>query len=65
MYYKVPSNLDGMKSPVKEHYLVSGEIYTKNELIRLRINWNLLTPMEISKSNVYTIFGVRHVFKNV
>lgn len=67
IYYRVPAALDNkpiykIKNGKKIHtgyYYIVNELLTENECKKYHFNMDLLTPVNIKKSNIYHFFGAR------
>ena len=60
--YKVNKDYNGIKILSKRNlYLISGELFTKKEIEKLKIFAidKVFTKIEISKNNTYLSFGAR------
>lgn len=62
VYYKANKDYNGIKILSKRNlYLISGELFTKKEIEKLKIFAidKVFTKIEISKNNTYLSFGAR------
>lgn len=62
VYYKVNKDYNGIKILSKRNlYLISGELFTKKEIEKLKIFAidKVFTKIETSKNNTYFSFGAR------
>ena len=63
VYYKVKKQYDNYKKGINDIY-VKNELYTQNEVKKQNLNLQFMTKINILKSKIYWVFGIRKAFTN-